>query len=194
MAFVHKQQKILREIIQQSCGHAARRTARQHRRVVFDALAHAHLVEHLNVVIGALGNALGLDELALCGELLHLRVALGADLFQRGGLFLSADNVVAGREDGHMLDHVLLGAGEGVELGDAVDLVPEELHPDGQFTHIGQINVHRISVDAELVADKIHVVPLILQSHQLFAQLIPLHLHAGPQTDDHAAVVNGVAQ
>jgi len=194
MAFVHKKQKILREIIQQGRGHAARRTARQHRRVVFDTLAHAHLVEHLNVVIGALGNALGLDELALCGELLHLRVALGADLFQRGGLFLGADNVVAGREDGHMLDHVLLGAGEGVELGDAVHLVPKKLHPNGHLTHIGQVDVHRVSVDPELVADKIHVVPLVLQGHQLFAQFIPLHLHAGPQTDDHAAVVNGVAQ
>ena len=81
MALVHKQQKIIREIIQQGGGHTARRTAGEHRRIVLDALAHAHLVEHLNVVIGALGNALGLDELALCGELLHLRVALGADLF-----------------------------------------------------------------------------------------------------------------
>ena len=83
MAFVHKKQKILREIIQQGRGHAARRTARQHRRIIFDALAHAHLVEHLNVVIGALSNALGLDELALCGELLHLRVALRSISFPK---------------------------------------------------------------------------------------------------------------
>ena len=93
-----------------------------------------------------------------------------------------------------MLDHVLLGAGQGVELRNAVDLIPEELHPDGQLTHIGQINVHRISVDAELVADKIYIVALVLQGNQLLAQFIPLHLHAGPQTDDHAAVVDGVAQ
>lgn len=125
MALVHKQQKIIREIIQQSGGHTARRTAGEHRRIVLDAFAHAHLVKHLNVVIGALGNALRLDQLALGGELLHLCVALGADLFQCCGLLLGADDIVAGREDGYMLDYILFGPGERVELRDAVDLVPK---------------------------------------------------------------------
>ena len=123
VALVHEEQKILREIIQQSGGHTARRTAGQHCRIVLDALADAHLVQHLDVVVGALGNALRFDELALGGELLDLRVALGADLFQRSGLFFGADDIVAGRKDGNVLDHVLLGAGQGVELGNAVDLV-----------------------------------------------------------------------
>lgn len=30
-----------------------------------------------------------------------------------------------------MLDHVLLGPGDRVELDNAVDLVPKKLHPDG---------------------------------------------------------------
>ena len=93
-----------------------------------------------------------------------------------------------------MLDHVLLGAGQGVELGNAVDLIPEELHPDGKLAHISQINVHRVAMHPELIAHKIHVVSLVLQGNQLFAQLVPLHLHPGAQTDDHAAVVDGVAQ
>ena len=162
MALVHEQQEIVREIIQQGGRHTARRAAGEHRRIVLDALAHAHLVEHLDVVIGALGDALSLDELALGGELLHLRITLGADLFQRCGLFLGADNIVAGREDGHMLHHVLLRAGKRIELGDAVDLVPEELHPDGKLAHIGKVNVHDIAVHPELIAYKIHVVALIL--------------------------------
>src|SRR5699024_6814691 len=89
---------------------------------------------------------------------------------------------------------VLLGPGDGVELGDAVDLVPEKLHLDGQLAHIGQVDVHRVPPDPELVADKIDVVALVLQVHQPAAQLVPGHLHAGPQADDHAAVVDGVAQ
>ena len=100
-------------------------------------------VQHLNVVVRPLLDALGLDELALRGELLHLRVALCPDLLDGRSLFVGADDIVAGREDGNMLHHVLFGAGEGVELGDAVDLVAEELHPDGQLAHIGQIDVHR---------------------------------------------------
>jgi transcriptional regulator GlxA family with amidase domain len=42
----------------------ARRPARQVPRVVLDAVAEAHLLEHLQVVQGALLQALALDELA----------------------------------------------------------------------------------------------------------------------------------
>ena len=194
MALIHKQQKIVREIIQQGGGHTARFSAGEHCRIVLDTLAHAHLVEHFNVVIGALSDALGFDELALCGELLHLRVTLGTNLFQRCRLLLGADDVVAGREDGHMLDHILLGTGKRIELGDAVDLVPEKLHPDGKLAHIGKVDVHDIAVDAELIAHKIHIIAFILQRHKLLAQRIALHLHAGAQADDHAAVVDRIAQ
>ena len=62
------------------------------------------------------------------------------------------------------------------------------------LAHIGKVDVHDIAVDTELVAHKIHVVALILQRHKLLAQRIALHLHAGAQADDHAAVVDGVAQ
>ena len=194
MALVYEEQEVVREIVKQSRGHTARRTARQNGRIVLDALADTHFRQHLNVVVRPLLDALGLDELAFRGELLHLRVALGADLFNGGSLFVGADDVVAGREDGNVLDHVLLCTREGVELGDAVDLVAEELHPDGQLAHISQIDVHDVAVDAELIADEINVIALILQRHQLFAQLVPLHLHPGPQADDHAAIVDGVAQ
>ena len=77
MALIHKKQKILREIIQQGGGHAARRTARQHRRVVFNALANSHFGQHLDVIVRSLLDALGFNELALGGKLLHLLVTLG---------------------------------------------------------------------------------------------------------------------
>ena len=194
MALVHEEQKILREIVQQGRGHTARRAARQDSGIVLNALADAHLGEHLDVVVRPLLDALGLDELALRGELLHLRVALCPDLLDGRSLFIGADDIVAGREDGNVLHHVLFCAGEGVEFGDAVDLVAEKFHPDGQLVHIGQIDVHDVPMDAEFIADKVDVVPLILQRHQLFAQLVPLHLHPGPQADDHAAVINRVTQ
>ena len=126
--------------------------------------------------------------------MLDLGIALRADLLNGGSLFLGADDVVAGREDGHMPDHVLFGTRHRVEFEDAVDLIPKELHPDGQVAHIGQVDIHRVAVDAEFVADKVDVVPLILQVDQPPAELVPLQLHAGAEADDHAAVVDGVAQ
>ena len=93
-----------------------------------------------------------------------------------------------------MLDHVLPLAGEGVHLADAVDLVPEEFHPDGHVVHVGQVDLHGVAPNTELVAHKVDVVALVLQLHQPLAQLVPVHLHAGAQADDHAPVVDGVAQ
>lgn len=123
MALVDKQQKILREIVQQRGGHTAWRPAGQHGRIVLDALAHPHFIEHLNIIVCPLGDALRLNELALGGKLPYLGVTLCTDLLQRSGFFLGADDIVAGGKDRHVLDHVLPCAGDWVELCDAVDLV-----------------------------------------------------------------------
>ena len=101
---------------------------------------------------------------------------------------------MARRENGHMLYHIFSLAGQRVCLGDPVDLVPEEFHSNGQVAHIGQIDLHHIAPHAELVAGKVHVIAFVLQGDQPFAQLLPAHFHARPQADDHAAVINGVAQ
>ena len=89
MALVHKQQEILGEIIQQCCRRGTGRTARQNSGVVLDALAGAHFGKHLNVVIGALGNALGLQQLPLSGESLHLPVQLVADICKARAHFIT---------------------------------------------------------------------------------------------------------
>ena len=93
-----------------------------------------------------------------------------------------------------MAHHVFVFPGQGVKLQNAVDLIPEKLHPDGKLIVVGKVNIHRVPFYAELVADKVHIVALILQFDQLCAQLVALHLHTGAQADDHTAVVDGVAQ
>lgn len=87
MALVDKQQKILREIVQQRGGHTAWRPAGQHGRIVLDALAHPHFIEHLDIIVCPLGDALRLNELALGGKLPYLGVTLCTDLLQRSSFF-----------------------------------------------------------------------------------------------------------
>ena len=99
MALVYEEQEVVREIVKQSRGHTARRTARQNGRIVLDALADTHFRQHLNVVVRPLLDALGLDELTFRGKLLHLRVALGANLFNGGSLFVGLLNVVPGFQE-----------------------------------------------------------------------------------------------
>ena len=89
MALVYEEQEVVREIVKQSRGHTARRTARQNGRIVLDALADAHFRQHLNVVVRPLRMRWASMSLAFRGELLHLSVALGANLFN-GGSLLSA--------------------------------------------------------------------------------------------------------
>ena len=194
MALVHHEQKILGEVVQQGGGGGPRRTAGQYCRVVLDALAHAHFLQHFHVVVGALGNALGFQQLALLGEFFHLLVQLLGNLGKACFHLLRADDVVAGGEDGHVAHHVLALAGEGAHLADAVDLVPEKLHPDGQVVHVGQVDVHNVPVDPELVAGEVDVIALVLEFHQTAAEFVPAHLHAGAQADDHAPVIDRVAQ
>ena len=56
------------------------------------------------------------------------------------------------------------------------------------------MDIYGVALDAELVADKVHVVALVLQLNQAAAKLVALHLHTGAQADDHAAVINRIAQ
>ena len=51
-------------------------------------------------------------------------------------LLLGGD-IVAGGVDGHMVQHPVHRTGEGVKVGDPVDLIPEELHPDGVVLIVG---------------------------------------------------------
>ena len=194
VALIDKQKPVVREIIQKCCGHRTRRASGKHGGVVFDTLAHADFLKHLDVVICALCNALRFDQLSLISELLHLPVHLFADLAQSGRLFIGGNNVVARGENRDMAHHVLAFSGERCHFADAVDFVSEKLHTDGRVAHVGEIDLHDVAAHAELVAHEIHVVPLILQidepSHQLFAA----HLHAGAQTDDHAPVVDRVTE
>ena len=78
-----------------------------------------------------------------------------------------------GRED---LDLVQLAqhlAGQRVDLGDAVDLVAEELDPVGQVGVRGH-HLERVAAHPELAAAQLHVVALVedldqLAQHQLAA-------------------------
>ena len=101
--FIDEQQKILGEVIQQRAGLAAGRAARHDARIILDALAHADLAEHLDVVARALLDALRLKQLSvflkITDAVLHFRL----DLPQRALHFLARHDVVRGRVDRDVL-------------------------------------------------------------------------------------------
>ena len=86
------------------------------------------------------------------------------------------------------------GAGDHIDLADAVDLVPEKLHPDGRVLPVGWPDLHRVSPDTEHIAFKGDVVALVADGHQLFQHLVPLHLGAHPEGNHHLLKILRLAQ
>ena len=194
MALVHEQQEILREIVQQGGGGRARRPAGDDPGIVLDTGAVAQLPHHLQVIPGALVNALGLNELAVVLKPLFPLRQLPFDLRRRPLHLVLGGDIVAGGIDGHMLEHSLGLTGDGVDLGNAVDLVAEELHPDGISVGVHRIDLHRVPPDPEHVPVEGDVVAFIPDLHQLAQQLVPGIFLSLTQGDHHVGIVDGVPQ
>ena len=101
---------------------------------------------------------------------------------------------MAGGVDGDMVQHPVHGAGDGIEVGNAVDLVPEELHPDGVVLVIGGVNFHRVPPDPEHIPLKGDIIALIPYFHQAAQQLIPVPLRTHPEGHHHFGEVVWFAQ
>ena len=194
MGFVHKQQKIVREIIQQGAGSRAGFPAGQHPGVVFNAFAHTDFRQHLDIIPGTLEDSLSLQQLPFFFEPLHPLVQLRLNI-RNGHLHLfSGHDIMGSWVNRHMLHHALELARKGMDFTDPVDLIAEKFHPDHRIIGISGIYLHYVSPHPEFVADEVDVVAFILQIHQLGQQLVPGFHHARPQGNHHAAVIDGIAQ
>ncbi len=185
VAFVHEQQKVLREIVQQRHWRASGRAVRDDAGIVLYPGAVAQLLHHVYVVISALLYALGLDELVIVREVLHPLVALTADALYRGGHFFLCGDVVTGRVNDGVGEIPLRRAGDDVYLTQAVYLVAEELNADGAVVPIGGEYLHRVAAHAEHVALKRDIVALIPRRDELAQKLVHIPLLAGAHGDGH---------
>ena len=128
-----KHEEVVGEVVEQAVGRGARLLAEQDARVVLDAAAVAHLAQHLHVVLGALAQAVRLEELAVAP-----RTRRSAPP-SRGWISTSARSMaglvgdeVGGRVDGHVLAACSMTSPlDRVEADDLLDLVAPELHADG---------------------------------------------------------------
>ncbi len=133
--------------------------------VVLDARAEPELADHLHVVLGALAQAVGLDDLALRLEQRDLGLELGADLLER-----TVDDVRRRDVVGRRIDRDVAGrgehlAGQRVVMGDALDLVAEHGDAVGGL-RVGGLNLDRVTAHAEAPALEDRVVALVLHLDQ----------------------------
>ena len=101
---------------------------------------------------------------------------------------------MAGGVNGHVVQYPVHRTGEGVKIGDPVDLVPKELHPDGVVLIVGGVDLHRVPPHPEAVPLEGHVIPLVAVLHQTAQQLVPVPLRPLTQRDHHLGEVIRLAQ
>ena len=194
MALVHDEQKILGKVVDERVRRTSRLTPRQHARIVLNARAEADLLKHFNVVARALRDALGLYQLAVLLEVFHAQLELFLKVLDGLlQLFLGRD-IMARRKNGNVTQFTERNAGQRVNTADAVHLITEELHADNVLVRVYRPDLHRVAAHAEAVALERNVVALILNIYQSADELLAAHLHARSDGNDHALVVDRVAE
>ena len=193
VALVDNCQPFGREIIKQGPWAAAGGTARQMATIVFDAVAIADLLQHLDVVAGTLADALGLQQLTLAlqeGGLLFEFVFNVDDCFP--DLILMRDEML-GREDFHLGVVVQDLAGEGIDLADAFDLISPEADAQGVVA-VGRLHLQHIPTHAEFRPLQGRVVALVKDVDQVAQDLIAAYHLAYGQLQGHLPIILWAAQ
>ena len=166
VGLVHHQQPVLGEVIDQAFRRGPRLPASEMARIVLDAVAVTDLLEHLEVVGGALLQALGLQQLALLIEDIEALPQFRANGLDRVLQALLGGHEVLGRIDADGLQALEDFTGGGVHVADGLDLIAEELDPH-QAVFIGGPDLEHITPHPEASAGDFEVVAGVLVVDQL---------------------------
>src|SRR5438094_761985 len=158
-------------------------------RVVLDARAGAGLAKHLEVEVGALPQALRLEQPAGVFELFHAVHKLDLDVLDRLEELLARRDEVPRRVDVHLVSLREHLAGERVELRDPLDVVAEKLDAHGKLFVRG-LDLEGVAADAELAAHQIGVGALVLDVDEMPKDRVAANALALVQADRHSTVVD----
>ena len=158
-------EEVLGEEVEQGVGRLPRLPAVEVAAVVLDAVDHAHLGQHLQVVLGPQPEALGLQQLVLLLEDGQPLPQLDLDGLDGPPGRLVPGHVVGGGEDDQLLQIVAQVAGEGVELADPLHRVAEELDADGLLL-VGRVDLDGVAPDPEAAPAEDGVVAVVVEVDQ----------------------------
>ncbi len=160
VALVHKEQEVAREVVEQRRRRLARQPPAEVARVVLDAVAVAHGLDHLQIEARALVDALRLHHAALRLEMRHPLVQLGHDRIDGLRLALRLHHVVALGIDRQPRILLLHRAEQRIDLRERFDLVAEQLDAVGVLV-VGGEDLNHVAAHAKCPAPEVRVVALV---------------------------------
>ena len=169
MALVDEADKVVREIVDQGERALARLAAVEIAGIILHARAVAHLLDHLDIVLHPLLEALRLEGFADALEILDLGDKVVLDLENSLGALLLGGDEVLRRVQVDLIQLLEPGARHGIHQRNAVHLVAEELDPGG-IVGAAQENINGIAPDTEGTAFELGLRPVIEGVHNLIQE------------------------
>ena len=188
MALVDEDKGVLGQVLHQRRGRLARFPAGEMAGVVLDPRAVAHLLHHLDVEVGPLLQPLRLQELVFRVQFAEPLPQLLADIDDRPLQVVLRRHVMAARVDRRAAEPLDLLPPQGIDDGDRLDRIAEELHPDRPLLFIGRKDLHDVPPDAEGPPVEVDVVPLVLDLDEAGEDRIPRDLHPLFEQEEHPVV------
>ena len=187
MALVHDRQRIRRQVIEQRRRGRARRPAGQMPRVVFDPVAIADLLDHLQVEHRPLVQAVRLEDLPLGFELGPVPVQFFLDGLDRELRLVARRDEVRLGIDRHLVVLALRPAGQGIEGDELVHLVAEQLDAN-RHVFVRGIDLDDVAAHAERAPVELVVVPLVLDLDQLPQDAVPVDALTALERQHHPVI------
>ena len=185
VAFIHDQQPVVREIINQTFGRCARLSTRQMPGVILHALAVTHLVEHLKVVLGALLQPLRLQQFAFAIETIQPISEFRTDRLNRIVQAIFRSDEVLRRINVDVLQALQNLSGGGVHVADRLHLITKQLNPNQPIV-VGRTNLQHVALHPETTPGDFRVVTAVLVVHQL--PQLTTDIHRCPHFELHCCL------
>ncbi len=165
VGFIQHHEIVVAEEVEQRVRGLTGTPAVDRRGIVLDTAAEAELTDHLEVIGRPHAQPLGFEELPFGLEPGQALLELGFDPYHAGPEAIVAGDVVRRREHRELIQFADLLARHGVDHGDRLDLVAEELHPNRGLV-VGRMDLDRVTAHPELAAHQVHVVAVVLHVDQ----------------------------
>ena len=193
VTLIDDEEEIVGKVVDEGIGRLPRYPPREVAGVVFDTRTVPHLLHHLEVVHRPLLKTLRLDKFIHPLEGLQPLPEFHPYVFYGALHIVPCRNVVARRVYEGPVDPPAHLSPHGVNFGDCLDRIAEELHSHRCLPLIGGEDLYNVPTNPEGTPMEVVVIPFVLHLHEPFEDIIPYDIHPSLKIEVELAVVGGRA-